>query len=92
LKSLCSPAAGFKPHSYGGLIVAELLYAYKFLVELWEMVTHVNKLKEVEFMPGVLGLIDVTMVANLLTMLVIGGYATFVSKLNLETHPDRPDG
>ena len=76
---------------YGGLIVAELLYAYKFLVELWEMVIHVNKLKEVEFMLGVLGLIDVTMVANLLTMVVIGGYATFVSKLNLETHPDRPE-
>jgi len=76
---------------YGGLIIAELLYAYKFLVELWEMVLHVNKLKEVEFMLGVLGLIDVTMVANLLTMVVIGGYATFVSKLNLEAHPDRPD-
>ncbi|WP_455389176.1 TIGR00645 family protein [Petrachloros mirabilis] len=76
---------------YGGLIVAELLYAYKFLVELWEMVIHVHKLKEVEFMLGVLGLIDVTMVANLLTMVVIGGYATFVSKLNLETHPDRPE-
>ena len=76
---------------YGGLIVAELLYAYKFLVELWEMVIHVNQLKEVEFMLGVLGLIDVTMVANLLTMVVIGGYATFVSKLSLESHPDRPD-
>jgi len=76
---------------YGGLIVAELLYAYKFLVELWEMVIHVNRLKEVEFMLGVLGLVDVTMVANLLTMVVIGGYATFVSKLSLENHPDRPD-
>ena len=76
---------------YGGLIVAELLYAYKFLVELWEMILHVNQLKEVEFMLGVLGLIDVTMVANLLTMVVIGGYATFVSKLSLESHPDRPD-
>lgn len=76
---------------YAGLIVAELLYAYKFLVELWHMVTHVNNMKETEFMLGVLGLIDVTMVANLLTMVVIGGYATFVSKLDLEDHPDRPD-
>ena len=31
------------------------------------------------------------MVANLLTMVIIGGYATFVSKLDLETHPDRPE-
>jgi uncharacterized protein (TIGR00645 family) len=76
---------------YAGLIVAELLYAYKFLHELWEMVTHINKMEETVFMLGVLGLIDVTMVANLLTMVVIGGYATFVSKLDLEHHPDRPD-
>jgi uncharacterized protein (TIGR00645 family) len=76
---------------YGGLIVAELLYAYKFIVELWEMVVHVQGLEETKFMLGVLGLIDVTMVANLLTMVVIGGYATFVSKLSLEGHPDRPD-
>lgn len=76
---------------YAGLIVAELLYAYKFLVELWEMVLHIHKMDETVFMLGVLGLIDVTMVANLLTMVVIGGYATFVSKLDLEQHPDRPD-
>src|SRR5512134_3243370 len=76
---------------YGGLIVAELLYAYKFLVELWEMSIHIQQLEETKFMLGVLGLIDVTMVANLLTMVIIGGYATFVSKLSLEGHPDRPD-
>ncbi|MDE3051368.1 MAG: YqhA family protein, partial [Nitrospirota bacterium] len=61
---------------YGGLIVAELLYAYKFLIELWEMVRHINQHEETVFMLGVLGLIDVTMVANLLTMVIIGGYAT----------------
>jgi uncharacterized protein (TIGR00645 family) len=76
---------------YGGLIVAELLYAYKFLIELWEMVRHVNQQQETVFMLGVLGLIDVTMVANLLTMVIIGGYATFVSKLDLEGHADRPE-
>ena len=76
---------------YGGLIVAELLYAYKFLIELWGMVRHINQQEETIFMLGVLGLIDVTMVANLLTMVIIGGYATFVSKLDLEGHPDRPD-
>src|SRR5688572_33430372 len=68
---------------YAGLIVAELLYAYKFLIELWEMVVNINKMEETVFMLGVLGLIDVTMVANLMTMVVIGGYATFVSKMDL---------
>ena len=32
---------------YGGLIVAELLYAYKFLIELWEMAFHIQQLKEI---------------------------------------------
>ncbi|MES4787101.1 MAG: TIGR00645 family protein [Nitrospiraceae bacterium] len=76
---------------YGGLIVAECLYAYKFLTELWEMVHEIRELPETVFMLGVLSLIDITMVANLLTMVVIGGYATFVSKLDLEGHRDRPD-
>jgi uncharacterized protein (TIGR00645 family) len=76
---------------YAGLIVAELLYAYKFLTELGEMVYHLGNLTETVFMLGILSLIDITMVANLLTMVVIGGYATFVSKLDLEGHRDRPD-
>jgi uncharacterized protein (TIGR00645 family) len=76
---------------YGGLIVAELLYAYKFLTELWEMIHHLGTLSETVFMLGILSLIDITMVANLLTMVVIGGYATFVSKLDLDGHRDRPD-
>ena len=76
---------------YGGLIVAELLYAAKFLTELWHMVVHFREDSETLFMLEVLSLIDVTMVANLLTMVIIGGYATFVSKLDLETHPDRPE-
>ena len=76
---------------YGGLIIAELLYAAKFLTELWHMIVHFREETETLFMLGVLSLIDVTMVANLLTMVIIGGYATFVSKLDLETHPDRPE-
>src|SRR6476619_3975051 len=76
---------------YAGLIIAECLYAYKFLTELWEMVHGIRDLTETIFMLGVLSLIDITMVANLLTMVVIGGYATFVSKLDLETHRDKPE-
>lgn len=76
---------------YGGLIVAEMLYAYKFLTELWHMVFDLQTLSETVFMLGILSLIDITMVANLLTMVVIGGYATFVSKLDLEGHRDKPE-
>ena len=39
----------------------------------------------------VLGLIDVVMIANLLIMVIVGGYETFVSRLNLKDHPDQPE-
>jgi uncharacterized protein (TIGR00645 family) len=39
----------------------------------------------------VLGLIDVVMISNLLVMVIVGGYETFVSRLNLEGHPDEPE-
>ncbi len=39
----------------------------------------------------VLGLIDVVMISNLLIMVIIGGYETFVSRMNLEGHPDQPE-
>ena len=39
----------------------------------------------------VLGLVDVVMIANLLIMVIIGGYETFVSRLDLEGHPDQPE-
>lgn len=42
-------------------------------------------------MLSVLSLVDITMVANLLVMVIIGGYATFVSRLHIEEHEDRPE-
>jgi uncharacterized protein (TIGR00645 family) len=42
-------------------------------------------------MLAVLGLIDVVMIANLLVMVIVGGYETFVSRLNLQGHPDQPE-
>jgi uncharacterized protein (TIGR00645 family) len=39
----------------------------------------------------VLGLIDVVMISNLLIMVIVGGYETFVSRLELEKHPDQPE-
>jgi len=42
-------------------------------------------------MLGILTLVDITMVLNLLIMVIIGGYATFVSHIDLESHEDRPD-
>ncbi len=50
-----------------------------------------NSLNETVIMLVVLGLIDVVMISNLLIMVIVGGYETFVSRLNLEGHPDQPE-
>ncbi len=76
---------------YLGLIVAQGVYVYRFLVELWHLITTVTTLKESQIMLMVLGLIDVVMIANLLIMVIIGGYETFVSRLRLQNHPDQPE-
>lgn len=81
----------FQAPLYLGLIVAGVLYAYKFVVELSHLVISVNEITEELLMLGVLTLVDITMVANLLVMVIIGGYATFVSRINLDGHPDKPD-
>lgn len=77
---------------YLGLIVASVLYAYKFLIELIHLIVTVQTISEEALMLGVLTLVDIVMVGNLLVMVVIGGYATFVSHMaSVDNHPDRPD-
>lgn len=51
----------------------------------------VTALNETIIMLVVLALIDVVMISNLLIMVIVGGYETFVSRLNLESHPDQPE-
>ncbi|MDZ7602542.1 MAG: TIGR00645 family protein [Hoeflea sp.] len=76
---------------YLGLIVAQGVYVYQFMHELLILITKTGTLTETEVMLIVLGLIDVVMIANLLTMVIIGGYETFVSKLDLHDNPDQPE-
>ncbi|WP_082716756.1 TIGR00645 family protein [Microterricola viridarii] len=76
---------------YLGLIVAQCVYVVQFMRELWHLITHLDTMGETEIMMLVLGLIDVVMIANLLIMVIIGGYETFVSKINLDGHPDQPE-
>lgn len=76
---------------YVGLIAAQGVYVYQFMHELAILITRAGSLSESEVMLIVLGLIDVVMIANLLVMVIIGGYETFVSKLDLEGNPDQPE-
>ncbi len=66
---------------YLGLIVAQDVYVVLFLNELWHLVLHTLNFTEQEIMLVVLGLIDVVMISNLLIMVIVGGYETFVSRL-----------
>ena len=76
---------------YLGLIVAQAVYVILFLKELWHLILGATSLNEQEIMLIVLGLIDVVMISNLLMMVIVGGYETFVSRLNLQGHPDQPE-
>ena len=92
---------------YLGLIVAQGVYVWQFGVELVHLVSEVFlhggeaeqaadaaaglPSAEVAIMLIVLGLIDVVMISNLLMMVIVGGYETFVSRLRLEGHPDQPE-
>jgi uncharacterized protein (TIGR00645 family) len=92
---------------YLGLIVAQAVYVVLFIQELLHLVPIlwdpnalsnsaatlgvVKASKEIVVMLVVLSLIDVVMISNLLIMVIIGGYETFVSRLDLEGHPDQPE-
>jgi len=62
-----------------------------FLKELWHLVHGATSLSEQDIMLLVLGLIDVVMISNLLMMVIVGGYETFVSRMRLDRHPDQPE-
>ncbi|QIM16707.1 TIGR00645 family protein [Leucobacter insecticola] len=79
---------------YLGLIVAQAVYVVLFFVELWHLIDKAilsGHISETDVMLGVLALIDIVMIANLLIMVIIGGYETFVSKIRVEGHHDEPD-
>ena len=98
---------------YLGLIAAQGVYVWHFLLELLHLIeaafgsqealaaliksigyksdVQISGLNETVIMLVVLALIDVVMISNLLIMVIVGGYETFVSRMNLEGHPDQPE-
>jgi uncharacterized protein (TIGR00645 family) len=76
---------------YLGLIVAQGVYVILFVKELMHLISGATSFSEQLIMLAVLGLIDVVMISNLLVMVIVGGYETFVSRLKLQGHPDQPE-
>lgn len=79
---------------YLGLIGALLVLLYKFLKNLWLLITSLQDTasKDADIIIGVLSLVDVSLVMNLLVIIILSGYENFVSKMeDLHGHEDRPD-
>ena len=78
---------------YIGLAVTQAVYVWQFWIELVHLITlmSLKTPSETEIMLIVLGLIDVVMISNLLVMVIVGGWETFVSRLELQNHPDQPE-
>lgn len=79
---------------YFGLIIAQMIYVWQFMTELWHLIQETfsgHGLTETTIMLVVLGLVDVVMISNLLIMVIIGGYETFVSRIRVDNHPDQPE-
>lgn len=76
---------------YLGLILVLGVYVYQFGRWLWDLILNINSMSEIMIMLKALDLIDVVMIANLLIMVIIGGYEVFVTRLNLSRHPDHPE-
>ena len=83
-------ARWFQAPVYLGLIVGCAIYVYKFMEELVVMAQSIDQVTEVQAMLMVLGLIDISMVMNLLIIVIIGGYSIFTSRLDFEGLEDRP--
>ena len=75
---------------YVGLIVASGFYVYKFLDELVTLAMNLTDWTEVTVMLSILGLIDISMVMNLLVIVIIGGYSIFTSRIDFDEQEDRP--
>jgi uncharacterized protein (TIGR00645 family) len=83
---------------YVGLFFEELYHLVEILWKPGALSESISRMKiagggskETVIMLIVLSLIDVVMISNLLIMVIVGGYETFVSRLNLQNHPDQPE-
>jgi len=93
IESMMFAARWLQLPMYLGLIVALGVYSYEFFLQLWELIELIliHRKPDKYVILEALDLIDIVMVANLLIMVIVGGYESFVSRLNLDDHPDQPE-
>jgi uncharacterized protein (TIGR00645 family) len=76
---------------YLGLLASLLILLFTFLREFWHFVEQVMSASEADVILGVLALIDLSLAANLVLIVVFSGYENFVSRIDPDTHPDWPE-
>jgi uncharacterized protein (TIGR00645 family) len=76
---------------YVGLIISLAVLLLKFAMLLWEFILHAPGSKETDIILGVLGLIDVSLVGNLILIVVFSGYENFVARIDTGGHPNWPE-
>lgn len=76
---------------YFGLVIGIVLLFIKFFQELWHMSVHVFTASEADVIVGILALVDMSLVASLLLIVIFSGYEIFVSKIDTGVHEDRPE-
>ena len=75
---------------YTGLIIGSVLYLFKFFQVLFHVWHETLILTENDMMLEILGLVDISMVMNLVVMVTIGGYSIFTSRIDVDHHEDKP--
>jgi uncharacterized protein (TIGR00645 family) len=76
---------------YVGLVLGVAMLLVKFGQDFWHIAHDVFDMSESEFILALLTLVDISLVANLLIIIIFSGYENFVSKINTAGHEDRPE-
>jgi len=74
-----------------GLILSLLVLMFRFMRGTIEFVVHVQSLSETDVIIGVLDLVDLTLTTSLVLIVIFSGYENFVSKIDVDGHPDWPE-
>lgn len=75
---------------YLGLVVSLAILTVIFIRETAEVLPHVLEMSADEGILSILSLIDLSLAANLMLIVIFSGYENFVSKMDLEDSTDRP--
>ncbi len=76
---------------YIGLVIGIAMLLIKFVQEFFHILPHIFESTESEVVLAILTLVDMSLVANLLIIIIFSGYENFVSKIDTANHEDRPE-